>query len=248
MLPALLLVTAFAQNALTLPVGRAAVLSLDAPPMALSASNDRFRVEQFPPHLVLVGVRTGQGVFTLKEASGERLFAVMVPPDGAVSGDGFTSESTAVPLPIDHGYLLPLPDDTAGHLVVRPSLAQVVPFGDDWLWVQGEKAGVTDVVVERHDHAPLVWTLTVGAEGTAPADAHAVTGSFTVPVGGTLAVNLGTTPTGQIVGHPSRVAVREAEALDQSLELVGKKAGRTWLVTGHANGAIGLYQIEVTGG
>jgi len=52
-------------------------------------------------------------------------------------------------------------------------------------------------------------------------------------------------PVGQIVGHPSRVQVRAAEALDQSLELVGKKAGTTWLITGHADGAIGVYEITV---
>lgn len=248
MIPALLVALAFGQDALTLPVGRSAVLSLDGPPTALSASNDRFRVEQMPPYLVLLGLRSGEGTFTLSEATGTRTVAVKVPAEGAVAGTGFNTEATAVSLPVDHGYLLPLPDDTAGHLVVRPSLAQVVPFGDDWLWVQGTKAGVTDVVVERSAHVPLVWTLTVGAEGTAPADAHPVTGSFAVPVGGTLAVNLGTTPTGQIVGHPSRVTVQGAEAMDQSLELVGKKAGSTWLVTGHANGAIGVYRIEVTGG
>jgi Flp pilus assembly secretin CpaC len=229
-------------------VGRAAVLSLDAPPTALSASNDRFRVQQLPPYLVLVGVRSGQGTFRLNQEGAERTVAVKVPSEGDVVGAGFTAGTTPVPLPVDHGYLLPLPDDTAGHLVVRPSLAQVVPFGERWLWVQGTNAGVTDIVVERTDHPPLLWTLSVGAEGSAPADAHPVTGSFTVPVGGTLAIDLGTAPTGQIVGHPSRVRVQEAEALDQSLELVGKKAGTTWLVTGHADGAIGVYRVEVTGG
>jgi len=242
---ALLLTLAFAQDALTLPVGRAAVLSLDAPPTALSASNATFRVEQLPPYLVLVAVRSGEGTFRLTQEGGERSVAVSIPATGSVAGAGFTSDATPVALPVDHGYLLPLPDDVAGHLVVRPSLAQVAPFGDDWLWVQGKKEGVTDVVVERSDHPPSIWTLSVGTTGAAPPDAHPVTGTFTVPVGGTLAIDLGTAPVGQIVGHPSRVQVRAAEALDQSLELVGKKAGTTWLITGHADGAIGVYEITV---
>jgi len=242
---ALLLSLALAQDTLTLPVGRAAVLSLDAPPTALSASNASFRVEQLPPYLVLVGVRGGEGTFRLTQEGADRTVAVTIPDTGAVSGAGFTADASPIALPVDHGYLLPLPDDVVGHLVVRPSLVQVAPFGEDWLWVQGKKDGVTDVVVERSDHPPRIWTLSVGTPGPTPADAHPVTGSFTVPVGGTLAIDLGTAPVGQIVGHPSRVQVRAAEALDQSLELVGKKAGTSWLVTGHANGAIGVYELRI---
>lgn len=228
---------ALAAEPVTLPVGRAHVVPLDGPPRSIAVDNDRLRVEQMPPYLVILGVRAGASTVRVGLESGERVLSVQIPAEG--------DASSALALPVDEGYLLPLPDDMVSHVVVRPDVAQVVPFGTKWMWVQGAKAGVTDVVIERSEGAPRIWTLAVGADGPPPADAHPPTGSFTVPLGGTLAVSLGTTPVGQIVGHPSRLEVRDASAAELNLELVGKRAGSTWLVTGHADGAIGVYRVEV---
>jgi hypothetical protein len=242
-----LLAVALAQDALTLPVGRAAVLALEAPPTALATSNDRFRVEQMPPYLVLVGVRAGEGTFTLTQESGPRTVDVTVPAEGTVVGEGFDATSTPVALGVDQGFLLPLPPDTESHLLVRPDVAQVVPFGHQQIWVQGRKRGITDFVVERRAHPPRILTLAVGEPSPPPADAHPVSGTYTLAVGGTLAIDLGTVPVGQLVGHPDRVRVRETSDPAASLELVGLATGTTWLLTAHLDGDVRVHAIEVTG-
>ena len=215
------LACALAQEMLSVPVGQVVLVEPPEVPTAVAIDHpEAIRVATMPPYLMVSGLAAGGGHVVPIKAS-------------------------PVAIAVDGGVLVPVPPDMTAHHIIRPNVVQVSPFGAEWLWIQGERTGSTDVVVERSDGLPDIHRVVVGKVGPLPAGAHPIDASYTVPVGGELLITLPSSPVGQIVGHPSRLAVTASDGSDATLRLEGKKKGQTWLLTGHADGQARLLSVLV---
>lgn len=244
MLSALWFAAALAQDTLVIPVGRAAVVQPLEAPTGIGMSSSAVRLVQAPPYLILTAVKPGEAVLTVEQTSGPHTWSITVPASGEVVGGLPGTTGAPIALGIDGGQLLPLPADTTATSIVKPDVAQAMPIGTGWLWLQGVRAGITDVVLERGAEAPMVISVPVHAD--AAPSAQALAGSFTVPVGGELQVDLGGAPQAHLVGHPSRLSVAPAgDVGDRQVVLSGLAAGPTWLVVAPQKGEPKVWAITV---
>lgn len=245
----LLVATALAQQPLTVPLGRAAVLAPQQAPTELTIDKPSIiDVQPVMPWLIVVGKSVGKTDLRMAHAEGTLTWAVTVSADAtAPTGALLLDQPTRqVAVAVDDGWLLPWPDDGTALTVVKPDKVSAKPFGERWVWVQGEASGVSDVIIERGSEPPQITTVTVGRTGPAPEQAHPIGPPIQIPHGGTTLLDAPTRPEGWLVGRGARVAVEEAASPPGALRLRGTRAGSTWMVTSYADGHVEVRQVVVS--
>jgi hypothetical protein len=234
---------ALAQSTLVVPVGRVAVIAPQQAPTELAIDRpDVLSVQPVMPWLIATGKTAGSATLRVLHEGGEHRWSVTVDPDAtAPSGGSVLDQPTvAVSLAVDDGVLLPWPADATALSVVAPGRVTAQRFGERWLWLQGDGAGVSDVVVERGEEVPQIYTVTVGRAGPAPEGAVEPGDPIELTTGGRVALP-GKVPAGWIVGRRERVILQA----DTSLWLTGGRPGRSWVVLGYEDGSVSVRPVTV---
>jgi len=246
-----MIAAALAADTLTLPAGRVAVLAPQVAPQELIISNPSvIDVQPVMPWLIVYGKSAGASTLGVVHADGRKEWAVSVGAEASapVAGDGLLRvESTSVPLSVDGGVLLPWPDDATALAIVEPAVVAAQRFGDDWLWIQGDAGGTSDVVVERGEEPPQVFTVVVGEGGAAPAGAHEVGEPVALAAGGEAVLTFPTRPAGMLVAHRGRLTVEEDPERPGSVRLRGRRAGTSWVLFGFSDGSVVVRPVHIGG-
>ena len=237
-----LLSLALAQDTLTLPVGRVAVLAPQQAPTEVAISAPKvIDVQAVMPWLMVYGKAAGTATLGMAHEGGRHEWAVTVASDPATKVEGgslLQAVTQPVPLALDGGVLLPFPDDGTALAVVKPDVAQASLFGEDWLWVQGDKVGVTDVVIERGEELPQLLTVTVGASGPVPPDAAAEGERMMLAEGGEATLSFPTKPVAMLVAHRGRIEATHHPDRPGQVRVKALRDGRSYAVFGFSDGSV----------